>query len=791
MTNDPGLVDFYAVYEDSWDEIQAATLVLAAAHPQFAPIVASMSDEARRAQSEASRARLRAAMDGDWQPYLDDLLQQGVIYARMGIDFRGWYELIAGFADAIAPRLIERYGDDAPRLAGALKGMQRFLDRAMSTIGTAYLDAKQQEIRDRERDLAITVDSIGDAVVATDAQGHITRMNRVAETLTGWTLEEAAGRPLDEILRLRSEDTGATVASPVERVLREGVVVGLANHTVLLTRDGREIPIADSAAPILGEGEVGLRGVVLVFRDVSFERRLEASRIRAIELEAENRQSQEANRLKSEFLANMSHELRTPLNAIIGFAELLVDGEVGPLEARQTEFIGDILASGRHLLRLINDILDLSKVEAGKMEFHPEAIDLQQQVSDVIGMLRTIAARKQIHVAAAVDPAVTEAILDPSRFKQILYNYVSNALKFTPAGGHVTVRVAPAVGDRIQVDVEDDGIGIPPDDLGRLFTAFQQLEPGSAKKHGGTGLGLALTRRLVEAQDGSVGVTSTAGQGSVFSAVLPRHARHRRISGGELGAASSAPRILVVEDDADDRAEIVATLASAGYAVDTATTVASALHRCGERRYAAITLDLILPDGNGIDLLRAIRAGGLNRDVEVVVVTMVGEPGLVAGFAVQEILPKPLDRDVLLEAIARAGVGARREDCVLVIDDDLRSLKLMETMLQQLGYRAICCDRGEDGLRAADEQRPAVVVLDLLMPEMDGFQFLSELRSRPEHAAVPVFVWSVKDLSADERTRLQRSATAILSKGHGASSLVEALRPLLAHHAPRKASDVG
>jgi signal transduction histidine kinase len=236
----------------------------------------------------------------------------------------------------------------------------------------------------------------------------------------------------------------------------------------------------------------------------------------------ENVEIREASRLKSEFLANMSHELRTPLNAIIGFAELLYDGHVKPSMPEFKEFLGDILTSGRHLLQLINDVLDLAKVEAGRLEFRPEPADLGKILGEVTAVLKTTASTKNIQIHIDIDPALVDLELDAGRLKQVAYNYLSNALKFTPAGGRVTVRAKATSSERFRIEVEDTGIGVAPGDLDRLFVQFQQLESGKAKRHQGTGLGLALTKRLVEAQGGSVGVTSIAGKGSTFHAELPR-----------------------------------------------------------------------------------------------------------------------------------------------------------------------------------------------------------------------------------------------------------------------------
>jgi two-component system, sensor histidine kinase and response regulator len=1027
-----GAADFYAVYESHYDSVQALTLEAAAGHPEFGPILRSMTAEMLAAQDRDSRERLRRAfVDGDWEPYETDLRVQGATYAKMGISFTGWYDLIRLYAKAIVPRLVETYSSAPARLTGAFLALQSFLDRAMAGIGEAYLATKEAIVRARERDLQVTLDSIGDAVIATDAEGRVSKMNPVAERLTGWTIEEARGRSLREVFRIESEDDGTPAESPVERVLREGVVVGLANHTALVTRDERRVPIADSGAPIRAEGGE-IEGVVLVFRDVTDDRKyeqqllvfenlfkhagwgiamvvpghrcptqvnpafaamhgytveeiqrtpseellapeirgridelrqniatkgrhtweqmhvrkdgtrfpvmiesamindehgkalyrvsniiditerkkasaaLEASearktailrsaldgivwmdrdgritdfnpaaerkfglqrseavgkilsdliiperyraahklgverylatgetrvigrrleltalhadgsefpaeisvvaiendeapafvgfirdltdqkasermRMRSVELEAENRRVLEASRLKSEFLANMSHELRTPLNSIIGFAELLHDGEVGPVAPQQREFLGDILTSGRHLLQLINDVLDLSKVEAGRMEFHPEPLDLVAVVHEVTAALRAMAAQKGLEIHPTVDEAARHVVADAARLKQILYNFVSNAIKFTPAGGRVQVRAIAQDEHGFRLEVEDNGIGIAEGDLRRLFVEFQQLDAGRAKRHQGTGLGLALTRRLGEAMGGTVGVESKPGTRTVFHVELPRRAAttsalplRRRLS----SVAPGVPVVLVVEDNPADQEEIVGILQTNGYAVETASTVAQALALCRQRAYDAITLDLLLPDGSGLDVLRALRSSGPNRHVPVVVITLVVDRA-VAGYVVEDVLPKPLEPGALLEALRRAGASPGNSD-VMVVDDDAGSLKLMNATLAQLGYRAACFRDGESALAALSRLRPQAVVLDLVMPGMDGFRFLELFRALPDHVATPVLVWTVKDLSAEDRELLASTQGVLPKGGARGAALVQALREHLA-----------
>jgi len=354
--------------------------------------------------------------------------------------------------------------------------------------------------------------------------------------------------------------------------------------------------------------------------------------------------------------------------------------------------------------------------------------------------------------------------VDAARLRQVLYNYASNALKFSPPGGRVVVRARADDAVTFRVEVEDSGPGITPEDIGKLFVEFQQLHGG---KLGGTGLGLAVTKRLVEGQGGTVGVRSAPGQGTTFHALLPRNARN----GVALprprfvpGARVDAPVVLVVEDDAADQDILVRTLTQAGYAVDTAATSAQALVVCRERSHDAITLDLLLPGGSGLKVLEAVRTGSRNQDVPVVIVSIVAEGAAVTGLAVHDALSKPLDPKRLLASLERAGVPPSRDGWILVVDDDAGARGLMETSLAQLGYRATGVEDGARGLEAANAWRPLAVVLDLLMPGMDGFAFLERFREPPENRDIPVIIWTIKDLAPGEERKLRASAQEVVKK---------------------------
>ena len=325
---------------------------------------------------------------------------------------------------------------------------------------------------------------------------------------------------------------------------------------------------------------------------------VDRSRIKALELEGENRQIQEANRLKSQFLANMSHELRTPLTAIIGFADLLQMGAVPQGSPQHQTFLGHIGSSGRHLLRLINDVLDLSKVESGRLDFFPETFELSALVQEVLNIQHAEILRNRLRVVADIEPQLGNLVLDPARLKQVLYNYLSNAIKFTPQGGLITVRARAWGARHFRLEVEDNGVGIAAPDLPRLFTAYQQLDAGPTKKHEGSGLGLALTRRLVMAQGGSVGVSSTLGRGSVFHVVLNRLHGTDDPKSAEAESrleGSAAHRLPVLHDGRDDPPQPDAGLRAAGFRADAATPGGQALQHARHRKH-----DTLQPAGNGL-----------------------------------------------------------------------------------------------------------------------------------------------------------------------------------------------
>ncbi len=505
--------------------------------------------------------------------------------------------------------------------------------------------------------------------------------------------------------------------------------------------------------------EPGLRAELLAAQIDNAELRAQIRR-KSRELDEHNRDAYEATRLKSEFLANMSHELRTPLNGIIGFSELLFDGKVGSLDAQQ-QYLGHILSSSRHLLELITDILDMAKIDAGQMAFKPEPVDLDRLARQIRDVLRPMATRKGQHVRIELEPPLRSVVADVGRFKQVLYNYLSNAIKFTPRGGRITIRLQPVGDAMFRVSVEDTGVGVQPEDLGRLFAEFEQLDASSAKLQQGTGLGLALTRRIVEAQGGMVAVQSTPGSGSIFSAILPRHLTVGDGLAARPGtdvASSSAPIVLVVEDNPADQQFLQRTLSHAGYAVEIAPTLAEGIARGQERAFHAITLDMILPDGQGLDLVTAIRGGGPNISTPVLVISTVpGECGA-AGFAIHTYVTKPLVSDVLVEELARIGSGVP----ILVLSDDPDNRETMAEALRDHGYRPIY-GAGATSEMGSQPEVPAAVVVDSSMLSGRAMDVLRPARDSAVWS--PVLAWAGDRLPAAERAQLDLSLRSLVLRG--------------------------
>ncbi|HEY2091482.1 MAG TPA: response regulator [Thermoanaerobaculia bacterium] len=497
------------------------------------------------------------------------------------------------------------------------------------------------------------------------------------------------------------------------------------------------------------------------------------------ELAAANRRIQESDRLKSQFLANMSHELRTPLNSIIGFSEILVDRLEPTIEAKHYGFLKHIHASGQHLLGIINDILDLSKIEAGKMEIFPEYFSIAPVIESVCQMIRGMTkSYPRFVVDVPNDLPLIET--DLAKFKQVLFNLVSNSIKFSPADSTITISArfigATQEEGSINVSVADEGIGIDPRHHEMIFEEFRQIDATVRREFGGTGLGLALVKRFVELQGGRVALESSPGRGSTFSFRLPVRSR-AAVVWRKVEFEPAEDRILVVEDDPNAYDLIASALRSAGYSAARARYGEEAIKLAGDLRPLAITLDLVLPGLDGWEVLKRLKADGTTRDIPIIIISVVENRDLGMALGADDYFVKPVDRERLIERVRSLATRSDARPRLLLIDDDAAVHSLLDVELTTAGFAIESAFSGEQGLLAARENIPDVIILDLMMPGMSGFEVADTLKEDPLTANIPILVLTSKEISADERRDLQTKVTSFVQKGKSArAQLIREIR---------------
>jgi signal transduction histidine kinase/DNA-binding response OmpR family regulator len=492
-------------------------------------------------------------------------------------------------------------------------------------------------------------------------------------------------------------------------------------------------------------------------------------------LERKSAELEVASEHKSDFLASMSHELRTPLNAVIGFSEVLLERMFGELNERQEEYLRDIWASGRHLLELLNDILDLSKVEAGHMVLERTTFPVQSTLEYGLSLIRERAARNRIGLALEVAPDVRLLDADELRYKQVLLNLLSNAVKFTGEGGQVAVR-AYLSGQEVVVTVTDTGIGVDEADRERIFESFQQGGRSAARTEG-TGLGLTLSKRIVELHGGRIWLESEVGVGSTFGFAVPVGlTTPAEFSGPQVvgSVATSGARVVVVEDDRASMELLTLYLTGAGADVVPAGDGEEGLDLIRRVHPAAVVLDIRLPKLDGWDLLGVLKSDPVTAPIPVIVVSMLDERGKGFALGAADYLVKPVGREDVVSAVSRVTTLPGRARIVVAIDDDPFAVELVRAVLEPEGWTVLGATTGEAGVALVRDREPAVVLLDLLMPGMDGFAVVDELRRESSTHDVPVVILTSKTMTADEKSRLAGRISYFASKADfDSSSLVE------------------
>ena len=556
----------------------------------------------------------------------------------------------------------------------------------------------------------------------------------------------------------------------VRRVTLEGVeVIAMSVPVKGLTTSGTLVILAGPFTPGFGGDEITRMQQLMSAFVTALDRRHLIT-----QLEQSNAALEDANRHKSVFLANMSHELRTPLNAIIGFSELLTDAQNGQFdEATRKRFLSQILTSGRHLLGLINDILDLSKVEAGQMELRLQTLSVADSVDQVVKTVEPLVAKKSISLTSTVAGA-GDMLADAGKVKQMLLNLVSNAIKFTPEGGSVTIG-AVRIKETIEISVTDTGIGISESDLKSIFREFHQVDFGPGRKHEGTGLGLALTKRFALLHGGDVRAASRLNKGSVFTLSLPVRAGVPPATETMAAAAKngSGPIVLVVEDDPAAAELLTRQLSAAGYRTEVARTGNEALARARELQPAAITLDIILPEVDGWEIMTRLKSDATTSGIPIVVVSVVDNPELGLALGAIDYFVKPVDTGALIKRLNRFDFmrhSGKNEVRVLVVDDDAANRIWLTQALEPAGFTVFEASGGREAIELAKEKRPDCVVLDLMMPEVTGFDVVEELRADERTRETPIMVVTAMTLTDADKRLLNGRVSQILTRGNVATT---------------------
>ncbi len=648
----------------------------------------------------------------------------------------------------------------------------------LKIVGQIFVNALERKraeeaLHRAETRMRSIVENLGEGLLITDLRDQVTYVNGRMVEMFDYTPDEMLGRRTYELFLPPSE----WAAMEARNRRRER---GISEQYEILARrkDGSSIWVHVNASP-LRNADGGIIGTIGAVTDITARKEAEE------ELRQAKEAAETANRAKSAFLANMSHELRTPLNAILGYSEMLQEEAQEQGWSSLSRDLRRIHAAGTHLLTLINDILDLSKIEAGKMELYLEPFDVVGLVDHVVTTVRPLVEKNANTLVVERGPSLGLMYSDQTRVKQVLFNLLSNAAKFTVEG---TIRIAvmreaDADGSWLRFSVSDTGIGMTSAQLAILFADFTQADASTTRKYGGTGLGLALCRRFSAMLGGTIRVTSSYGVGSTFTVSLPvgvigppavvssqwdAGVYERRPEAAASAAADGFEgTVLVIDDDPDARALIARSLVKERFRVEIAADGRSGLQRARELRPDVVILDVLMPEMGGWTVLEALKSMPDIAHVPVVMLTAVDEQRRAEGLGAASYIAKPIDRERLAQAIRgclRPRQVSERSGRVLIVEDDHATSRMLRTMLEHEGWEVTEVHSGHDALAAVAQQAPALILLDVLLPDMDGFAIINQLETASA-APIPIIVITALDLTAEERVRMHGLVHCTLQKG--------------------------
>ncbi|HUQ82943.1 MAG TPA: PAS domain S-box protein [Gemmatimonadaceae bacterium] len=657
-----------------------------------------------------------------------------------------------------------------------------------------------QRLRDQHFYTRSLLESNIDALMTTDPRGIITDVNKQMEALTGCTRDELIGAPFKGYF---TDPDRAQQA--INRVLSEGKVTNY--ELTARARDGT-LTVVSYNATTFHDRDRRLQGVFASARDMTELKAIERA------LTQKNAELEDASRMKSEFLANMSHELRTPLNAIIGFSEVLGDGLLGDMTEKQRRFIGDIFKSGKHLLSLINDILDLSKVEAGKMLLDLDAVEITPLLRNSLSIVKGQAAVRHVRLDMQVAGELGTLTADARKIKQIVYNLLSNAVKFTADGGDVILRadrVARAdVGvltstwagrtfplaasdftEFLRISVSDNGIGVSPAGLEQLFKPFSQVDSGLSRQFEGTGLGLAMVKLLVDLHGGVVAVESDVGTGSCFTVWIPMRARaetsvtsSRPIVPNAQEPAGGARTALVVESNYRSAELVRVQLEAENFTVVHARSSEEAITIAQREPLALITLDIMMPDIDGWAFLEQLKSIPSLRSVPVVIISILADRTKGFALGAAAVMQSPVSRQELFDTLVVLGLSPVLGDQrirVLVVDDDPKAVELIAVRIGGMAREILRAFGGREAIEIARRELPDLIVLDLMMPDVNGFDVVEALNEQPATAHIPVVIVTASAITAEERARLNGFVATVIGKaGFDGSLFITEVRRAMA-----------